>query len=110
MNIFINGGLIPDTEFDVVEVGGSQTLGGTLELVLINSVQPEIGDELVFLTAGGISAGFNSVLLPANFELVIGVLSTGGNYAAATVVPLPAPFWLMASAFVSLLALRRRAV
>ena len=103
------GGLIPGTEFDVVDVGGSQVLGGTLEIVLIEGFQPTAGNEFRFLTAaGGITGGFNSVLLPEMFELTIGVLQTGGHFAAMTVVPLPAPLLLLGSALAALVTIRRR--
>jgi hypothetical protein len=48
------GGLTPGTQHDQVIVTGTATLGGTYEFPIINGFTPQLNDEIVFLTAGGL--------------------------------------------------------
>jgi outer membrane autotransporter protein len=41
------------TNFDKLNIDGHASLGGTLRVVQLNGYQPQLGDRLVFLTAGG---------------------------------------------------------
>ena len=56
------GGLVPNTQHDVLDIVGSAGLGGTLEVELIDNFLPEIGDEVTVLTAANFSNVFDAVL------------------------------------------------
>jgi hypothetical protein len=56
------GGLAAGTEYDVLAVSGVATLGGTLDVELIDGFSPAIGDQFVVLRgAGGVVGEFDSV-------------------------------------------------
>ena len=55
------GGDTPGAGYDQVRVSGTATLGGTLEVVLINSFEPSLGDTFDFLTFGTLSGQFAEV-------------------------------------------------
>lgn len=59
------GGTIPDTEHDQLVVTGAVTLGGTLNVTLINDFSPGLGDSFTIMTFGSISGSFASASLPA---------------------------------------------
>ena len=54
------GGLTPETEHDVLDVGQTATLGGTLEVVLLNGFEPAPTDSFTFLTAAAITGSFDN--------------------------------------------------
>ena len=58
------GGTTPDTEHDQLAVTGAATLGGTLEVTLINDFSPELGDIFTIMTYGSVSGSFASASLP----------------------------------------------
>src|SRR3954468_1668176 len=45
-------GTQPGTQYDVVHVGGAATLGGTMQVVLLNGFVPQPGDAFQVLTFG----------------------------------------------------------
>ena len=47
-------------QFDVLAVGGTATLGGTLDVELYNGFTPQLGDTFAFLTASSISSDFTT--------------------------------------------------
>ena len=51
-------------EFDAVQVGGTLTLAGVLDLLLIDDFNPQAGDELVLMQAASIQGDFDEVNLP----------------------------------------------
>ena len=56
------GGLTAGSQFDVLNVSGLTSLSGTLNIGLINSFFPTVGDTFIFLTsAGGVSNFFSTV-------------------------------------------------
>jgi hypothetical protein len=59
------GGTTPDTEHDQLVVTGAATLGGTLNVTLINGFVPELGDTFTIMTYGSVSGAFASASLPA---------------------------------------------
>ena len=73
LNIEI-GGLIAGDEYDALDVFGFTTLAGTLNIVLINSFEPQLGDSFVVLTfdtangefdtANGLDLGNGLILQP----------------------------------------------
>ncbi len=68
LEIEVNG-TTPETQYDVVEVNGTATLGGTLNASI--SYTPAANDRIVFLTASAVSGTFGNVspALPANWSL-----------------------------------------
>jgi len=72
------GGTAPGTEFDQLAVGGAASLGGTLQINLVDDFYPADGDSFDFLIAnGGISGAFSNTIFPDlgapwSWQLVIG--------------------------------------
>ena len=102
------GGTTPGSGFDVLDVGGSASLGGTVAVSLLNGFTPTVGDMFIFLQAGSITSTFDAVTCAgcgSNFDVVY-----GSDFAALQVaaVPLPASGWLLGVAFVILASQRRR--
>ena len=58
------GGTIPGSEHDQLVVSGAVTLGGTLNVTLINEFSPKLGDSFTIMTYGSISGSFSSASLP----------------------------------------------
>ncbi len=56
-------GLVPGSEHDALEITGSATLGGTLDVRLIDGFVPQAGDSFVILTAGLVSGQFSDVIV-----------------------------------------------
>ncbi len=64
------GGTTQGSDYDWIDVGGTATLDGTLNVSLINSFAPSNGDSFQFLTAGtAVSGTFATTNLPANFSV-----------------------------------------
>ena len=59
------GGTTPDTEHDQLVVTGAATLGGTLDVTLIDEFSPQVGDTFTIMTYGSVSGDFASASLPA---------------------------------------------
>ena len=59
------GGTTPDTEHDQLVVTGAATLGGTLDVTLINAFSPQVGNSFTIMTYGSVSGSFASASLPA---------------------------------------------
>jgi hypothetical protein len=55
------GGRVPDSEHDVLVVTGIATLGGTLELHLIDGFVPQIGDNFEILSASNVTRTFSGI-------------------------------------------------
>ena len=52
-------------QFDVLQVGGHASLGGTLQLIRLGNFQLQVGDKLTFLTARrGVSGSFSTLENP----------------------------------------------
>lgn len=94
------GGLIAGDEFDKISASGFAILGGTLQITLIDSFAPDLGDEFIFLsTVGGITGAFTTFDFPTfgglTFELFVG--DDFAKLTAIHAVPLPAGVWLFVS-------------
>ena len=68
------GGTLPGSQYDKITASGTATLGGTLDIDLIDGFIPSPGNAFQFLTAaGGINGNFGSAALPelsgANWQL-----------------------------------------
>lgn len=59
------GGLTAGTQHDKIDVEGSLSLDGTLEVSLINSFSPTAGDSFDILDWGSLSGTFDALSLPA---------------------------------------------
>lgn len=76
------GGTAPGTEYDQINVAGDLTVGGTLEVSLIDGFTPTAGQTFDFFNAANVSGTFSSLTLPAidgltwnTSQLATGVLS-----------------------------------
>ena len=89
------GGIVPGTNLDQIQVGGTTTLGGSLLVQLFNGFTPSIGQAFDFLTsASGISDTFDTLSLPSlgagkawqlaygENDLILSVIASGGGAAA----------------------------
>jgi len=82
------GGLNAGSLHDAVHVDGQATLGGTLELTLINGFVPLDGDIVTLVTAGnliGVFANVNATNLPA--DTTMQVLYSGTSVVATFSLP-----------------------
>lgn len=80
------GGLTAGTDFDVLVVGGTVTLDGTLNVTLINGFSPQLGDSFEIMTYGSRSGDFstyNGLVLGGGLELQA---SFGASSLTLTVV------------------------
>lgn len=57
-------GLTPGSEHDQLDVTGAAMLGGRLDVPLIDSFTPAVGDEVVFLTAASVTGAFENYNFP----------------------------------------------
>ena len=105
------GGKTPGL-FDVLNVSGKLTLGGTLEVDLLNGFTPGANDTLNFLTFGSIAGAFDHFILPTfgNGQTLHLNFGPNGIALSASAVPIPAAAWLFMSALGGLGLMRRRAV
>ena len=101
------------TEYDAWDVTGSLTLGGTLDLVALNSFLPALGQSFnLFSADGGILGDFDMVNLLALSEgLEWTEQRTANSYGFAVTsvqpVPLPAGVWMLLAGMGALLWRRR---
>jgi len=113
------GGLLRGAEYDAFDVGGTLSLGGTLDVVLFDLggglFAPSAGDSFDLLTATTISGTFDSLAFPAlggglAFNLAYLLDPNGIDIARLTVqaVPEPASMALVASALCGVIGLARR--
>jgi hypothetical protein len=61
-------------QFDQLRVGGSVTLGGRLEVSLLDSFAPDLGEQFPLLVCTNVSGAFSAVSAPPGFSLTNGVL------------------------------------
>jgi YVTN family beta-propeller protein len=86
------GGLTAGKQYSQLNVPGSASLGGTLNVSLINGFTPAAGNQFVILTAGSLSNQFVTTNLPAlppnlswmvNYsatQVVLSVMSSNSNF------------------------------
>ena len=99
--------------FDILDISGTATLGGTLEISLLGDYTPTVDEMFVFLVTGdGIFGDFANIILPSfgglSFKLSDG---TDGKLALTTApIPVPAalPMLLISLAGLGLIGWRRR--
>jgi hypothetical protein len=102
------GGYTPDTEFSVLDVNGTATLDGNLNLTLVNGFVPQVGDTFTILNSQGDSGTFTATT--SNLPELSYTVIYGSNYAQVmiTAVPEPASGLLVCISSAALLARRRR--
>ena len=71
----------PGSGYDQLTVSGTATLGGTLNVSLLNGFTPELPDNYTVLTASSVSGTFGTASLPS----FAGRTLLGVNYHAANV-------------------------
>ncbi|MBI2799092.1 MAG: VPLPA-CTERM sorting domain-containing protein [Gammaproteobacteria bacterium] len=98
------GGTTPGTLYDVLNITGKLTLGGTLEIDLLNGFIPGPNDVFNFLTFGSFDGSFANIISPQSLHLNFGP----NGITAASAVPLPTAVWLLGSALGGLGFYRRR--
>lgn len=108
------GGLDRITQYDAVDVTGTLTLGGTLNVVLVDLggglFNPEVGSSFDIFDAGSIFGSFAGINLPglqAGLQWDLSQLGTNG-LLSVTAVPLPPAIWLFLSALLGVVAVRRK--
>ena len=109
-------GLDAGSEFDQVNVTGTATLGGLLDVDLLYGFTPEEGDSFDILTALSFAGTFDSLSLPSlvglGWQLQYLVDEIGSTdvvrLTAIASVPVPAAVWLFGSALGLLGVARRR--
>jgi hypothetical protein len=103
------GGYTPDTEFSVLDVNGTATLDGNLNLTLVNGFVPQVGDTFTILNSQGDSGTFTATT--SNDPDMSYTVIYGSNYAQVmiTAVPEPATAGLIGVCAAAVLSRRRRA-
>ncbi|TVQ53863.1 MAG: VPLPA-CTERM sorting domain-containing protein [Rhodobacteraceae bacterium] len=98
------GGTARGVSYDAIDVGGTLTLGGLLQVVLLDGFTPRDGERFSLFNAMAFGGAFDALDLPEGVFLTD--LYDGGLGVAP--VPLPASAWLLGSAVVGLGVWRRR--
>ena len=97
-------------QFDILEVSGKFTAGGTLQIDLLDGFVPGLQDEFDFLSFGSLEGSFDNFILPTlgNGQTLRLNFGPNGISTSASVVPVPAAVWLLGSALGGLGLARRR--
>ena len=99
------------TDYDLLDVQGAASLGGTLQVSLLSGYVPTLGDAFDIILADSITGAFGNILLPTLGDGLKFTSINGGSFFRLQVaaVPLPAPALLFGGALGVLgLAARRR--
>ncbi len=86
--------------YDLLDVQGAATLGGTLKVALLDGYNPILGDAFDIILANSISGAFGTILLPALSDGLTFTTINGGTFfrLQVTAVPVPAPVLLLGGA------------
>ncbi len=101
------GGTAPGSEHDQLNIGGTATLSGTLDIQVIDGFAPRVGDSFTILTYAVRSGTFDAVTSTKGYVWDV-------DYAAdavtitATAVPEPATWLLAATGLIGIGLLTRR--
>ncbi len=103
------------TAHDILNVSGTATLAGILNVILYDDYVPAVDSSYDFLlAAGGISGMFTSILGPSGYSWTVdyldltndGVIETARLTANA--VPIPPAVWLLGTGLIGIVGIRRR--
>jgi hypothetical protein len=93
------GGLIPETEYDVLDVTGMMDLGGTLEVLLYGGFNPDVGDTFDILNWGSLTGMFDFLVMPTLMNGLFwdtsDLYTTGELSVGSATVPEPATVALL---------------
>lgn len=104
------GGYTQGVTYDLLDVNDVASLGGTLEVDLVNGFMPSIGDQFTVITAGGGVTGAFANLTSDDPGLNYTVdYGPGNNLVRLTITSVPEPGGIAATALGGLLLLRRKA-
>ena len=99
-------------EFDVLNISGTASIAGALEIVLLDGFTPDETDTFDFLNPGALVGSFDDFIFPIFGNNQTFALESGPNGFSVSVapVPLPAAIWLLGTAFAGLILQRRRKI
>ena len=88
------------TDYDRIAVHGAATLGGSLEVALLDDFNPLLGDVFDIILADSINGVFGNIALPTLGDGLKFITVNGGTFFRLQVaaVPLPAPILLLGGA------------
>ncbi len=98
------GGTTAGTQYDQLAIDGSTTLAGTLDVVLLNTFQPALGESFQLFTDSSELGTFSTIDLP---PLAVGQWSTSALYSGGIINVVPEPTELGMLCFGAILLLRR---
>jgi hypothetical protein len=85
------GGLIPEDEHDVIVIDDVASLGGTLEVFIIDGFAPSLGDHFDIMQAESFVGGFDTMIFPDHYDFALSVVNLDTTLRlTAIVVPDPA--------------------
>jgi hypothetical protein len=85
------GGLIPEDEHDVLVIADVASLGGTLEVLIIDGFAPELGDYFDIMQAESFVGGFDTMIFPDHYDFALSMVDLDTRLRlTAIVVPDPA--------------------
>ncbi|MBU1195410.1 MAG: hypothetical protein KKE62_19140 [Proteobacteria bacterium] len=105
------------TSYDILNITGTASLAGILQVVLYDDYIPENGSSYSFMTASdGIMGDFDSIRGPGSWLWTVdyqNIVSTDGTSHTAVLtarnpVPIPTTAWLLGSGLLGLLGVRRK--
>jgi len=82
------GGTTPGTEYDQLKVNGTATLGGTLNVTLINGFRPAVGDVFQIIAPNAFSGAF-AAINTTGFTGNVAYSASGITITVATVPDIP---------------------
>jgi hypothetical protein len=82
------GGTAPGTEYDQLKVNGTATLGGTLNVTLINGFRPAVGDVFQIIAPNAFSGAF-AAINTTGFTGNVSYSASGITLTVATVPDIP---------------------
>ena len=98
-NVFEIAGLSAIEDYDQLQVGETLTLGGVLEVALLDDFMPEEGNTFDIIIAGLIQGNFDNIILPSlqqGLEWMVNRSSTELSLSVTSAVPIPAAIYLFA--------------